>query len=495
MPVEVAEASAEELLTDALSEPTVDEAPAQVAKAAPTEPEPNLATEAQAVAEEPPVKVTEPAEAAVEEAETAPVEEPVPAPAEPVAEAADAASPEEQPAEPAPAEQPVQVAKIVPKEELPAKPADPVPTPPPAETAPVAAAEPAEAPEQPIVVAQAPAEAPPAEAPAAETPPPPPPKEIRQVQIQVWISETNEQGLRDLGNNLTYNRFVREQMLDGTVQVNEQSGSVQQGDTHVFEEGQLRYEVTLPRPDPALFPERFGRRDVDGARAGFQSYSGAGLVAQILRSDYGTLESTFRGIEQKADFDLISKPEVLVVDNGLAQIHAGEQIPYQDLVYTDKGAPQLKVAWLDIGVNLKLQPLIMSDDSVQMTISELGVSSAYLEKVGDLDLPVIAKRSQTGVVLVPNGQTLVVGGLSSRSITKSERRVPIIGALPLIGLPFRGRRSEASNSHLLIFVSPTVVDLRDLTGGAVSALNFWQERRWGNRDRIAKEMQVMQEEP
>ena len=68
-----------------------------------------------------------------------------------------------------------------------------------------------------------------------------------------------------------------------------------------------------------------------------------------------------------------------------------------------------------------------------------------------------AKRSQTGSVLVPNGQALVIGGLSSRVTRRTERRVPILGKVPVLGIAFRGRRSEVQNIHLLIFVSPTVV--------------------------------------
>jgi type II secretory pathway component GspD/PulD (secretin) len=117
-----------------------------------------------------------------------------------------------------------------------------------------------------------------------------------------------------------------------------------------------------------------------------------------------------------------------------------------------------------------------------------------LKDARGVDLPIFAMRSQTGVVVVPNGQALVIGGLSSRTVHRTERAVPIIGKIPFLGMPFRGRNSRAVNSHLLIFVSPTIVNLRNLTDEAKSAMEFWQDRRWENSERITKEVEATQNE-
>ncbi len=348
----------------------------------------------------------------------------------------------------------------------------------------------------------------PAPSPIPVVPPPPVPEgqpapkpltPINQVQIQVWISETNEIGLRDIGANLQYTRVVRGKPT---------AGVVEQIQTRTFNPVNPAFNVTLPAPDTSLFPKpssstlpiehlpRPLRPDADNNPANsIQTQSGAGMVMSIIQSGYGTIDGIFRGVEQKSDGDLISKPELLVIDNGLAEIHMGEQTPYQSVAYNVLGAGNLAVTWQDVGVNLKLQPLILSDDSIQINITQLAVSERIINRdVRGVDLPVFATRSQTGVVLVPNGQTLVIGGLSSRNVQQTERRVPVIGAIPILGIPFRGRNTKSTNSHLLIFVSPTVVNLRNVSEEAKSALNFWQDRRWENSERISKEIQVMQDE-
>ena len=73
-------------------------------------------------------------------------------------------------------------------------------------------------------------------------------------------------------------------------------------------------------------------------------------------------------------------------------------------------------------------------------------------------------------------------------------RVPLLGRIPVVGMLFRGRRSEVQKTHLLIFVSPTVVDLREMTPAAFNALDFWKNGSWTNEQAIADEMQLMQTE-
>lgn len=304
----------------------------------------------------------------------------------------------------------------------------------------------------------------------------------------MWISETTEQGLRDLGTNLRYTRFINGQ---------EQNGAVQQLNTNVYEPQNDFGRVTLPTPDKTLFPTTL-RPDNLTTTEGLQAFSGFGLTAGLVRDNVGSLEAAFRGLERKSDLDLISKPEILVVNNGAAEIKAGGQVPYQDVKYNVYGVPQLNVSWQDVGVNMKLKPTVLPNNLVQVAFEQLDVTDVTrIENLRGVDLPVFAKRSQTGTYLVPNGQTLVIGGLSSRVERRGEKRVPLLGRLPVVGVPFRGRSNESNITHLLVFVAPTVVDLRGMNDDTFNALNFWRRRGgdWSNTERIEEEVQSLQIEP
>lgn len=372
--------------------------------------------------------------------------------------------------------------------------------PPPAAPAPAAPPPAAPAPAAPPPADAAPAAAP--AAPAAEAPaPPPPPTPINQVQIQVWISQTDEDGAREIGSNLNYTRFVRGE---------EQSGSLERVRTETFVPTDKAFQSTLPAPDGNPYPDNVrltpesntawtpGNSLInDPNRPGeFQlnTQRGAGLTYSIIDDDRGTIDGILRAIETKSDSDLISKPQLLVIDQQTAQINAGEDVPYQGVTYKN-GVPLLQINWRQLGVNINLKPVVRPDNIVRIDITNLEVSDRLRDTpIQGLQVPVFSSRKQTGSVLVPNSQTLVIGGLSSRVIRKTEKRVPIIGRLPVLGIPFRGRNNDILNSHLLIFVSPTVVDLRNMKPPMENALDFWRGTEWRNRDKLQQEVDLMDEE-
>ena len=226
-----------------------------------------------------------------------------------------------------------------------------------------------------------------------------------------------------------------------------------------------------------------------------QTYSGAGLSFSILDAGAGTIDGILQAVERKSDADLISKPELIVANGQKAVIKAGGQVPFQDAKVTPPYPAQLQVVWRDIGVNLDFTPAILPNNMVQLTLSQVEVSDvSRVENLRGVDLPVFSTRSQAGNVFVPDGTTLVIGGLSSRVVRNSEKRVPVVGSLPLVGIPFRSRKSDAEVRSLLIFVSPTIVDLRNPSSQAKSAMDFWREKgvEWVNAERIEAERKTME---
>jgi general secretion pathway protein D len=182
---------------------------------------------------------------------------------------------------------------------------------------------------------------------------------------------------------------------------------------------------------------------------------------------------------------------LLVINDQFAKINAGDDVPFQGVEYKN-GVPLLKIEWRQLGVNIDLKPFILPNDIVRIDIAKLEVSDRLRDTpIQGLQVPVFSSRKQTGAVLVPNNQTLVIGGLASRVIRKTEKRVPIIGRLPVLGIPFRGRQNDILNSNLLIFLSPTIVDLREMTPPMEDALDFWRGSEWRNRDKLQQEVELM----
>ena len=98
--------------------------------------------------------------------------------------------------------------------------------------------------------------------------------------------------------------------------------------------------VTLPAPNQTNFNEPL-RRDQDEDLAGIQTQSGAGLTFTLIESNHGQIDGTIRAIEQNNDIDLISKPEILVIENMTAEIKAGGKVPYQGIEFSGQGVSRL----------------------------------------------------------------------------------------------------------------------------------------------------------
>jgi type II secretory pathway component GspD/PulD (secretin) len=71
--------------------------------------------------------------------------------------------------------------------------------------------------------------------------------------------------------------------------------------------------------------------------------------------------------------------------------------------------------------------------------------------------PVVDKRTADTKLLVKNGQTVVLGGLRKRDITKQINKVPLLGDLPLVGALFKFTGEDTVNSELVVFVTPWII--------------------------------------
>jgi type II secretory pathway component GspD/PulD (secretin) len=67
------------------------------------------------------------------------------------------------------------------------------------------------------------------------------------------------------------------------------------------------------------------------------------------------------------------------------------------------------------------------------------------------------KRSATTSVLVQDGQTAVIGGLIRDNVVKGERKIPLLGDIPVLGWLFKFRSERTEKTNLLIFLTPTIV--------------------------------------
>jgi general secretion pathway protein D len=164
--------------------------------------------------------------------------------------------------------------------------------------------------------------------------------------------------------------------------------------------------------------------------------------------------------------EILSRPSILARNNQQATITIGQQVPLiSGVTFDNFGNQRNAITYEDVGIILRVTPFITSDGMVEMivapevsSVSESSVSFASgTNELGGATAPIINVRSADTVVVVPDGQTVVIGGLMQTLKTKSERKVPILGDIPLLGLLFKHKITEDEKKELLIFMTPHIV--------------------------------------
>jgi type IV pilus assembly protein PilQ len=181
--------------------------------------------------------------------------------------------------------------------------------------------------------------------------------------------------------------------------------------------------------------------------------SGIGFTFQRLGSAEFTLNANLLAMQEEGKGRIISTPKILTLDNKEAYIEQGLEIPYQVL---EEGSYSLK--WAKAVLRLEVTPHITMDRRIAMKI--VAKKDAPDRSIVVQGAPAIDKKEAGTELMVNNGDTIVIGGIITREETLSNKGVPGLSRLPLLGWLFKSEAKDTTDKELLIFVTPTIVELQ-----------------------------------
>lgn len=184
---------------------------------------------------------------------------------------------------------------------------------------------------------------------------------------------------------------------------------------------------------------------------------------------YGTVAqgiSTYaRLLETTGKFRTLSRPVVYTSNNKKATIFSGQNIPVptSTLTSTTPGIQgssiQANIQYQPVVLKLEVIPLINSDREVNLVIAQHNDKVGAYVNIGGNSVPNILTQELTTTVRVPNGSTIVLGGLITDDKTTDDSGIPYLGKIPLIGPLLGGQSKKArSRSELVVMIQPVVVD-------------------------------------
>ena len=192
---------------------------------------------------------------------------------------------------------------------------------------------------------------------------------------------------------------------------------------------------------------------------------GAGLY-QVLGKDF---QATLRAIAQAGKATLLSRPSVLSRDGQPATVIVGQQVPLiNSVTYSGVSAnvPIMSFTYSSVGIILRVTPFIASGGMVQMMVSptissvdpSLSQTITFNPVTGQpITAPYIDTRSADTVVVTPDAQTVVIGGMMQNDKSSTVIKVPVMGDIPWLGALFKRTVKTDSKNELLIFLTPHIV--------------------------------------
>lgn len=199
------------------------------------------------------------------------------------------------------------------------------------------------------------------------------------------------------------------------------------------------------------------------ARQGFNGLpgltSGTGLAGMIGP----TYTATLRAIAEAGKLEVLSRPSVLARNNQEATITVGQQVPLITGTRYDNFGNQINaISYTSVGIILRVTPFITAEGMVEMIVSpEISNLSdqtvAISTGTNAVGAPVINTRSADTVVVTPDGQTVVIGGLMQNSKTSTTSKIPLLGDIPGLGALFRRKVDSTVKTELLIFLTPHII--------------------------------------
>lgn len=170
----------------------------------------------------------------------------------------------------------------------------------------------------------------------------------------------------------------------------------------------------------------------------------------VIRS-FGELDAQLQALEQSNEAEIISTPRITTVDNRMARILVGKEVPLITLDYAGNAITELK----KVGIALEVTPHINVGDRITMDIHpEVSDLSSQSTVTGGV---VFTTTEADTRVLVENGQTAVIAGLIRSGETQFERGVPVLKDLPILGHLFKTSDKRSEKRELLIFITPRIV--------------------------------------
>jgi type II secretion system protein D len=290
---------------------------------------------------------------------------------------------------------------------------------------------------------------------------------IQALLVEVELNDTDEFGV-ELGfqDSVLFNRSVIDNILTIS-QTNTSPNGVQTTTQRIISQSATPGFLFNNQPlgnNTAVSPGTVGSQGLSNFGVG-RVNGDLGFGGLVLSASSESVNVLIRALASRRNVRILSRPQVLALDNQTAQIQVGQQVPIVDgVTVSDSGIANPNVVQDEAGIILTVTPRISPEGQIVMEVAAeksaftgAGVP-IFTDTAGNVfESPIKDITTALSTVKVPDGQTIVVGGMITKADETIERKVPYLGDIPILNYLFRYDSHTERRTELLIFLTPRVV--------------------------------------
>ena len=300
-----------------------------------------------------------------------------------------------------------------------------------------------------------------------------------QVLVEALIIEVSDQLARDLGVQLLYSGDGKNSPAAVQRFGNQNPDLIAITGSQLSLEGNNSSNLTTTASNSLL--------GLEGMAAG---------IARI-KNDGESFAAILNIITNDADSNVLSTPSIMTMDNEQASIIVGQEIPITtgETLSMNNSNPFRTVQRQEVGVKLTVTPQINEGNAVKLVINQEVSSVVGPITTTATDL-ITSKRQIQTTVLVEDGDTIVLGGLIDDDVQEIEKKIPILGDIPLVGRLFKSTSTSRSKRNLIVFMRPTIIrDTASVREVSNRKYNYFQaiQENLKNQGRITPDISIMQD--
>ena len=170
------------------------------------------------------------------------------------------------------------------------------------------------------------------------------------------------------------------------------------------------------------------------------------------------LQAQLSALQKNGRLNIISRPSITTIDQRPATIESGEERPFASAAGTGIGAVA-QVQFREAVLRLEVTPHVIDENWVKLDVNTTKDDFDDTRSIninGNIQVPILTRSAVTSLYLA-NGQTTVIGGLSSETKSKQRNGLPILKDIPGLGKMFESQNDRNGFSDTLIFITPHIL--------------------------------------